>query len=93
MTHPNSFGSRSKLEAGGRSYTIYRLDSLNSLSSGKAASLPFSLKILLENLLRNEDGKFVKKDATERQSLGRPPADLAEVLALFALAGPAISAV
>jgi aconitate hydratase len=61
MTHPNSFGSRSTLEAGGRQYTIYRLDSLDKISSGKAASLPFSLKILLENLLRNEDGKFVKK--------------------------------
>ncbi|HXV16571.1 MAG TPA: hypothetical protein VD758_07325, partial [Gemmatimonadaceae bacterium] len=65
MTHPNSFGSRSKLEAGGRSYTIYRLDSLNTSSGGKAASLPFSLKILLENLLRNEDGKFVKREDIE----------------------------
>jgi aconitate hydratase len=61
MTHPNSFGSRSTLEAGGRQYTIYRLDALDSVSGGKAATLPFSLKILLENLLRNEDGKFVKR--------------------------------
>src|SRR5215208_4910910 len=61
MTHPNSFGSRSTLEAGGRQYVIYRLDSLDSISGGKAAALPFSLKILLENLLRNEDGKFVKR--------------------------------
>src|SRR5687768_1965477 len=61
MTNPNSFGSRSTLEAGGRQYTIYRLDSLDSLSGGKASSLPFSLKILLENLLRNEDGRFVRK--------------------------------
>jgi aconitate hydratase len=59
MTHPNSFGSRSTLEAGGRQYTIYRLDSLESASGGKSARLPVSLKILLENLLRNEDGKFV----------------------------------
>jgi aconitate hydratase len=65
MTHPNSFGSRSTLEAGGKSYTIFRLDSLNAPSSGKATSLPFSLKILLENLLRNEDGKFVKKSDIE----------------------------
>ncbi|MEO8194196.1 MAG: aconitate hydratase AcnA [Gemmatimonadales bacterium] len=61
MTHPNSFGSRSTLEAGGRQYTIYRLDSLDSVSGGKSTSLPVSLKILLENLLRNEDGKFVKR--------------------------------
>ncbi len=65
MTHPNSFGSRSTLEAGGRSYTVYRLDSLNATSGGKAALLPFSLKILLENLLRNEDGKFVKQADVE----------------------------
>ena len=65
MTHPNSFGSRSTLEAGGRKYTIYRLDSLDALSGGKSAKLPFSLKILLENLLRNEDGKFVKKPDVE----------------------------
>ena len=65
MTNPNSFGSRSTLEAGGRSYTMYRLDSLDTPSSGKASSLPFSLKILLENLLRNEDGKFVKKSDIE----------------------------
>ncbi len=62
MNHPNSFGSRSTLEAGGREYTIFRLDALESVSGGKAASLPVSLKILLENLLRNEDGKFVKPD-------------------------------
>ncbi|HEX6573909.1 MAG TPA: aconitase family protein, partial [Gemmatimonadaceae bacterium] len=61
MTHPNSFGSRSTLEAGGRQYVIYRLDTL----AGNAASLPFSLKILLENLLRNEDGKFVKREDIE----------------------------
>ena len=60
MTNPNSFGSRAKLEVGGRQYTYYRLDSLDSLSGGNAARLPFSLRILLENLLRNEDGKFVK---------------------------------
>jgi aconitate hydratase len=59
MTHPNSFGSRSTLETGGRQYTIYRLDALESVSSGRSVSLPVSLKILLENLLRNEDGRFV----------------------------------
>src|SRR5688572_32528988 len=65
MTHPNSFGSRSTLEAGGRQYTIYRLDSLRSLANETTSTLPFSLKILLENLLRNEDGKFVKREDVE----------------------------
>src|SRR3989337_634679 len=60
--HPNSFGSRAMLEVAGRNYTIFRLDSLATLADGNADRLPFSLKILLENLLRNEDGKFVKPD-------------------------------
>src|SRR6202048_1224288 len=60
MTHPNPFGSRSTLDVAGRQYTIFRLDSLSKLANGNAARLPFSLKILLANLLRNEDGKFVK---------------------------------
>ena len=60
MTHPNSFGSRATLEVDGRTYTIFRLDALSGPSGGNAARLPVSLKILLENLLRNEDGAFVK---------------------------------
>src|ERR1700741_5659296 len=62
MTHPNSFGSRSTLDVAGRQYTIFRLDSLAQLAGGNATRLPLSLRILLENLLRNEDGKFVKAD-------------------------------
>jgi aconitate hydratase len=60
MTHPNSFGSRATLDVEGRQYTIFRLDSVDVFSAGNAARLPFSLKILLENLLRNEDGRFIK---------------------------------
>ena len=60
MTNPNSFGSRATLDVEGRQYTIYRLDSVDVFSAGNAARLPFSLRILLENLLRNEDGNFVK---------------------------------
>jgi aconitate hydratase len=50
----NSFGAKATLEVGGRSYDIYRIDALQSKYD--VARLPFSLKILLENLLRNEDG-------------------------------------
>src|SRR5438105_2821283 len=60
--HPDSFSSRATLNVKGRSYAIFRLDSLDKLSNGNVARLPFSLKILLENLLRNEDGRFVKPD-------------------------------
>ncbi|WP_028063051.1 aconitate hydratase [Solirubrobacter soli] len=59
----NSFGARADLEVGGRSYEIYRLDALQEKFD--VARLPFSLKILLENLLRNEDGVAVRKEDIE----------------------------
>ncbi len=58
MTSKNTFGSRATLTVDGRTYTVYRLADLG----GSTASLPFSLKILLENLLRNEDDAFVRHD-------------------------------
>src|SRR3954468_22144057 len=59
----NSFGARGELEVGGSTYEIYRLDALQSQYD--VARLPFSLKILLENVLRNEDGAGVRKDDAE----------------------------
>ena len=59
----NSFGARADLEVGGRSYEIHRLDALQEKFD--VARLPFSLKILLENLLRNEDGVAVRKEDIE----------------------------
>jgi aconitate hydratase A / 2-methylisocitrate dehydratase len=59
----NSFDARAELEVGGRSYEIYRLDALQS--SYDVARLPFSLKVLLENLLRSEDGVAVRKEDVE----------------------------
>ena len=53
----NSFGARGTLTAGGSSYQICRLDAVPG-----SADLPFSLKILLENLLRTEDGGNVTED-------------------------------
>ncbi|MDE3204688.1 MAG: aconitate hydratase, partial [Acidobacteriota bacterium] len=51
----DSFGARARFEVGERSYEIFRLDAVEG--SGR---LPYSLKILLENLLRNEDGVSVR---------------------------------
>jgi aconitate hydratase len=65
MTSKNSFGSRSTITVDGKTYTLYRLDALEQISGGAAAKLPFSLKILLENLLRNEDDAFVKRGDVE----------------------------
>src|SRR5450755_1003531 len=53
----NSFGSRATLKVGDTSYEIHRLGALRA-----AGDLPFSLKVLLENLLRTEDGRTVTAD-------------------------------
>jgi aconitate hydratase len=63
MAHPDSFGARSTLEVGGREYEIFRLDALQKRFD--VARLPYSLKILLENLLRLEDGETVTKKMIE----------------------------
>ncbi len=57
----NSFGSRSTLRVGGKEYVIYRLDALDKQGIS-TRHLPYSLRILLENLLRTEDGKNVTKE-------------------------------
>jgi aconitate hydratase len=58
----NSFGAAAKLRAGGAEYEIFRLAALEECGAGRVSRLPFSTKILLENLLRNEDGKRVSPD-------------------------------
>src|SRR5215204_5986657 len=57
MSQSDSFGARSTLEVGGRSYEIFRLDSLADRFD--VARLPYSIKVLLENVLRLEDGTSV----------------------------------
>src|SRR3954454_23105788 len=64
MAHPDSYSSRSELEVGGETYEIFRLDVLQQKFD--IARLPYSLKVLLENLLRNEDGEFVTAQQVER---------------------------
>ena len=58
----DSFGSRSTLSVGGKDYEIFRLD---AVKDGHVDRLPYSLKILLENLLRHEDGRDVTRDDIE----------------------------
>src|SRR3954464_4831176 len=65
MPSTNSFGSRATLDVDGQRFTVYRLDALRQLRGSTAETLPYSLKILLENLLRNEDDAFVKRGDIE----------------------------
>jgi aconitate hydratase len=58
----NSFGTRDKLNVGAQSFDIHRLEKLEKHGINTLAKLPFSLRILLENLLRFEDGRFVHKE-------------------------------
>jgi aconitate hydratase len=57
MASKDSFGARSTLAVGDRSYEVFRLDAVEG-----SADLPYSLKVLLENLLRTEDGANITAD-------------------------------
>jgi len=61
-SYKNSFATRAALKVGSESFEIYRLDALERSGVGNPSRLPFSLKVLLENLLRHEDGRFVHAD-------------------------------
>ncbi|MGH3155086.1 MAG: aconitase family protein, partial [Streptosporangiaceae bacterium] len=66
----DSFDSRATLQVGEDSYEIYRLDAVDG-----AQSLPFSLKILLENLLRTEDGENTTADHVRALAAWDPKAE------------------
>ena len=65
MTQQNSFGAAATLRSGSTAYQIFRLDALEERGFPSVAKLPFSIKILLENLLRHEDGKRVTSADTD----------------------------
>jgi aconitate hydratase len=65
MGSADTFKTRTTLAVAGREYQIYSLRTLEAAGKCTVARLPFSLKIVLENLLRNEDGRFVKPAAIE----------------------------
>src|SRR5207249_3655490 len=58
MTTGNSFGARAQLKVGNRTFEIFKLDVLERRGLS-VSRLPYSLRILLENLLRREDGRIV----------------------------------
>src|SRR5579871_343622 len=70
----NSFSARTTLTSGNNSYEIYRLDVLERAGIGQVSRLPVSLKVLLENLLRQEDGRFVHADDIRALASWQPAA-------------------
>ena len=58
----NSFNTRTTIQAGGQSVEIFSLPALEKAGFPGVSRLPYSMKILLENLLRREDNAFVKAD-------------------------------
>ena len=65
MKSLNSFHAAGELSAGGRTYEIFRLAALEEAGIATLSRIPYSIKILLENLLRFEDGSTVKKSDIE----------------------------
>ena len=70
----NTFGSQGTLAVADETYTIYRLAALQK-SFPEAARLPYSLKILLENLLRTENGRTVRREDIEALARWQPKAE------------------
>ncbi|HEX6676791.1 MAG TPA: aconitate hydratase [Actinomycetes bacterium] len=70
----NSFGASAGLDVADRSYEIWRLDALAGVAD--VARLPFSLKVLLENLLRNEDGSLIGAEDIEALARWDPAAEI-----------------
>src|SRR5258706_1708127 len=75
----NSFGARASLRVGSREYEIYRIDALDKADLS-TAHLPYSMRILLENLLRNENGRSVTaediKFLAEWKAAGEPSREI-----------------
>ncbi|MEM6431168.1 MAG: aconitase family protein, partial [Deinococcota bacterium] len=77
-TQKNSFNSKEMLTVGDRNYTYYRLDKLQEDGVGKVDHLPFSIKVLLESVLRNENDYDVTQKDVRNLANYNPtdPADL-----------------
>ena len=71
----DSFKSRATLPIGGRSVDIFRLDALIKAKVGKVDTLPYSIRVLLENLLRHEDDKTVTRANIEAVANWDPKAE------------------
>src|SRR3954466_14367830 len=75
----NSFGAAAKLRVGSAEYDYFRLARLEETEVGNISRLPFSTKILLENLLRNEDGRRVSASDVDYVARGVGGPDSKEI--------------
>src|SRR5436309_8541622 len=75
----NSFGTRDKLNVGAQAFEVHRLETLEKQGLSNLDRLPFSLRILLENLLRNEDDHFVRADDVRALASWKPGAAQKEI--------------
>ena len=62
MTKNDVFNARKSFELDGKRYNYYRLDALEEAGIGKVSQLPYSIKVLLESVLRQHDGRVIKKE-------------------------------
>jgi aconitate hydratase len=75
----NSFGTRDNLNVGAQTFEIQRLEKLEKQGLGQFTRLPFSLRILLENLLRCEDGRSVRAEDIRALASWKPGGEQREI--------------
>src|SRR5208283_5048364 len=75
----NSFGTRDNLNVGAQTFEIQRLEKLEKQGLGQFIRLPFSLRILLENLLRCEDGRSVRAEDIRALASWKPGGEQKEI--------------
>jgi aconitate hydratase len=78
MAHPDSFGAHSRLQVGGREVEVFRLDALQERFD--VLRLPYTLRILLENVLRSEDGATVTAGDVEAVAGWVAPAEPSQAI-------------
>jgi aconitate hydratase len=78
----DSFGTKKTLSVGGESFTIFSLAAL-AQKRPEVGRLPWSMKVLLENLLRKEDGRVVRKETIEALLAWDPKAEPTEEISFY----------
>ena len=77
--NPSSLGAEHAMRGGTREYKIFRLDSVEKAGAGQLSRLPYSIRVLLENLLRCEDGVTVKRSDIEYVAAWNPTREAQEI--------------